>query len=284
MGMAMLSIVAIRIRAKISRGLRAAHGRARDATGGSLPASLPGRQRLRAQQWHKSCCGHWRVCWRDVSVDEGKVGGGRSQAADRDVAAPANHDACIHSYIRPCLLCTYLETGDALFGGVLLLELPLLSLLSCFTAGLLDAMDADAIADKAGNWRLPWLAGRCWVKDATVDVDEGREISRPMDGNEGLSSSTDAVLKAGRSRTCRIDGRRNESMAVGRGRIEDARAEAVVCIRMEKRLAASLTVFAGRRKRRKRKEQMRRAESPCGPGKPGSLELGAGSWELWNSE
>jgi hypothetical protein len=49
-----------------------------------------------------------------------------------------------------------------------------------------------------------------------------------MDGSEGLSSSEDAVLKAGRSSTCRMDGLRNESRAVGRGRMVVASAEAVV--------------------------------------------------------
>ncbi|KAF2800933.1 hypothetical protein K505DRAFT_227537, partial [Melanomma pulvis-pyrius CBS 109.77] len=53
-------------------------------------------------------------------------------------------------------------------------------------------------------------------------------ISWPIDGNEGLSSRVDASLKAGRSSACRIDGRRNDSRAVGRGRIDVASAKAVV--------------------------------------------------------
>ncbi|KAF2732741.1 hypothetical protein EJ04DRAFT_416584, partial [Polyplosphaeria fusca] len=53
-------------------------------------------------------------------------------------------------------------------------------------------------------------------------------MSKPMDGRDGLSSSVDAVLKAGRSSTCRIEGLRNESRAVGRGRMVVASAEAVV--------------------------------------------------------
>ncbi|KAF2654882.1 hypothetical protein K491DRAFT_569666, partial [Lophiostoma macrostomum CBS 122681] len=53
-------------------------------------------------------------------------------------------------------------------------------------------------------------------------------ISRPIDGSGALSSSVDAVLNAGRSNTCSIEGLRNESRACGRGSIEVARAEAVV--------------------------------------------------------
>ncbi|PVH92442.1 hypothetical protein DM02DRAFT_483881, partial [Periconia macrospinosa] len=53
-------------------------------------------------------------------------------------------------------------------------------------------------------------------------------MSWPMDGSAGRSSSEDAVLSEGRSNTCRIDGRRNESRAWGRGRIEVASAEAVM--------------------------------------------------------
>jgi hypothetical protein len=63
-----------------------------------------------------------------------------------------------------------------------------------------------------------------------VDVDEGRDISWPIDGRVGCSSRCgDAVLNAGRSNTCSIDGLRNEdSGACGRGRIAVASAEAVV--------------------------------------------------------
>lgn len=61
-----------------------------------------------------------------------------------------------------------------------------------------------------------------------LEVEDGREISWPRDRSGGLSSSVDAVLKAGRSSTCNIDALRNESRACGRGRIEVARAEAVM--------------------------------------------------------
>jgi len=61
-----------------------------------------------------------------------------------------------------------------------------------------------------------------------VEVEDGLEISWPMEGNAGLSSSVDAVLKAGRSRTWRIEGLRNDSRAVGRGRMLVASAEAVM--------------------------------------------------------
>jgi hypothetical protein len=64
------------------------------------------------------------------------------------------------------------------------------------------------------------------VNDATVEAEEGRDIEWPMDGSGALSSSVDDVLNAGRSSTCSIEGRRNESMACGRGRV--ARAEAVM--------------------------------------------------------
>jgi hypothetical protein len=64
--------------------------------------------------------------------------------------------------------------------------------------------------------------------EATVEADDGRDISWPIDGREGLLSNVVAVLKAGRSNTCRIDGLRNESRACGLGRIEVASAEAVM--------------------------------------------------------
>lgn len=90
---------------------------------------------------------------------------------------------------------------------------------------------ADVRADRAGSWIEAWLPCRWFVWEATVDVDEGREMSWPMDGREGLSvSNVGAVLKAGRSKACRIEGRRNVSLAWGRGRTDVASvAEAVVC-------------------------------------------------------
>lgn len=88
------------------------------------------------------------------------------------------------------------------------------------------------MVERAGSWieaRLPWLPWRWPVeKEAMVDVDEGREMSWPMDGREGLSSNADAVLKAGRSNACRIEGRRNVSLAWGRGSTEVARVAEVV--------------------------------------------------------
>lgn len=66
-------------------------------------------------------------------------------------------------------------------------------------------------------------------------------MSWPMGGSV-LSSSVDGVLKAGRSSTCRIDGRRKESRAWGRGREREvARAEAVVYT-VGETLGALLTV------------------------------------------
>jgi hypothetical protein len=54
-------------------------------------------------------------------------------------------------------------------------------------------------------------------------------MSAPIDGSS-LSSSVggDSVRKAARLKTCSIEGRRKESLAWGRGRIEVASAEAVL--------------------------------------------------------
>ncbi|KAF2122383.1 hypothetical protein BDV96DRAFT_594268 [Lophiotrema nucula] len=123
-------------------------------------------------------------------------------------------------------MATYLGGGENRFGGVPREVLSLMSLLSLFAAGLDDATDANV--DNAGSWIDAWLPWRCRENEAIVEVEEGREISWPMDGRAGLSSSVDAVLNAGRSSTCRIDGRRNDSMATGRGRFIVARAEAVL--------------------------------------------------------
>jgi hypothetical protein len=53
-------------------------------------------------------------------------------------------------------------------------------------------------------------------------------MSWPMDGSLSSRLVGDVVLKAGRSKTCRIDGLRKESSTWGRGRIAVASAEAVV--------------------------------------------------------
>ncbi|KAH7385272.1 hypothetical protein DE146DRAFT_666645 [Phaeosphaeria sp. MPI-PUGE-AT-0046c] len=58
-----------------------------------------------------------------------------------------------------------------------------------------------------------------------------------MDGNCLSSIMAGGVLRAGRSKTCRIDGLRKQSMAWGLGRMEVASAEAVIGIRIEKRVA-----------------------------------------------
>jgi hypothetical protein len=130
--------------------------------------------------------------------------------------------------------------GEAIFGGVPRLDPSiLLPLLSLSAGGLLDATEASA--DRPGSWIEAWLPCLCGVYEATVDVDDGREMSWPMDGSDGLSSSVDGVLKAGRSSTCRMDGLRKESRACGRGRIEVARAEAVV-YEVRETLEALLTV------------------------------------------
>lgn len=91
-------------------------------------------------------------------------------------------------------------------------------LLLLLVAGGVDANEAKA--DRAGScsegallcrWSVNWT-------DPCVDVEEGRDISCPRDGREGRSSS-EAVLKEGRSRTCSADrGRMGSRRADGRGR------------------------------------------------------------------
>lgn len=125
--------------------------------------------------------------------------------------------------------------GDGIFfSGVALLVLSLLSLLLLCAAGLLDATEASV--DRAGSWMDALLPCLCCVYEATVELDDGRDRSWPMDGNLS-SNGVEGVLKAGRSNTCSIDGRRNESLAWGLGRIAVASAEAVMKIRVEKRVA-----------------------------------------------
>lgn len=118
-------------------------------------------------------------------------------------------------------------------------------------AGLGAATDASA--DSAGSWTEAWLPCRWLVeKDATVDVDDGREMSWPSDGSDGLSSKAGAVLKAGRSNACRIEGRRNVSLAWGRGSTEVASVAEAVVPRSERRgtsLAEVLDVVEGARVR-----------------------------------
>jgi hypothetical protein len=66
------------------------------------------------------------------------------------------------------------------------------------------------------------------VYEATVELEDGRDISWPIDGSLSSKLAVIGVLKAGRSKTCRIEGLRNESSTWGRGRIEVASAEAVM--------------------------------------------------------
>ena len=66
-------------------------------------------------------------------------------------------------------------------------ELSLLSLdMLLFVAGPLLATEASV--ERAGSWMEAWLlcAGR--GSEATVEAEEGRDISWPIDGREGLSS------------------------------------------------------------------------------------------------
>jgi hypothetical protein len=118
-----------------------------------------------------------------------------------------------------------LLSGDGIFfSGVPFLILSL-SLLFMFAAGQFDAAEASVASE--GSWIEALLPCRCWVYEATVELEDGRDISWPIDGS--LSSKlVVGVLKAGRSKTCRIEGLRNESSTWGRGRIEVASAEAVM--------------------------------------------------------
>ncbi|CAE7027723.1 hypothetical protein PTTW11_04297 [Pyrenophora teres f. teres] len=93
-------------------------------------------------------------------------------------------------------------------------------------AGQLDA--AEASVAREGSWIEALLPGRWWVKEATVELDEGRDMSWPMDGSLSSKLAVVGVLKAGRSKTCSIEGLRKESSTWGRGRMEVASAEAVM--------------------------------------------------------
>lgn len=139
-----------------------------------------------------------------------------------------------HPAQRTCLT-TYLG-GDGIFcSGVFLLILKLLSLLALCAAGLFDATDASV--DRAGSWIDEWLPCRCRVYEATVELEDGRDMSWPMEGNCLSSTMAGGVLRAGRSNTCSIEGLRKQSAAWGLGRIEVASAEAVMNIIIEKRVA-----------------------------------------------
>ncbi|KAJ4989620.1 hypothetical protein SVAN01_04837 [Stagonosporopsis vannaccii] len=104
---------------------------------------------------------------------------------------------------------------------------------------------SDASVDSAGSCIDALLPCRCSRCAATVELlDDGRERSRPtssglMDGSVlWAGAGGDVVLMAGRSNACSIDGRRNVSWACGRGRIEEASAEAVVDEERETRRAS----------------------------------------------
>lgn len=68
-----------------------------------------------------------------------------------------------------------------------------------FAVGLVDASDASV--DRAGSWIEELLPWRCCVYEATVELDEGRDMSWPMDGNCLSSFVAGGVLMAGRSKT-----------------------------------------------------------------------------------
>jgi hypothetical protein len=114
--------------------------------------------------------------------------------------------ACLHT----CVI-TYLG-GDGIFcSGVVLLISTLLSLLVWCVGGLFDATDASV--DKAGSWIDEWLPCRCCVYEATVELEDGRDRSWLMDGNCLSSTIAGGVLRAGKSKTCSIDGLRKQSAA-----------------------------------------------------------------------
>jgi hypothetical protein len=121
---------------------------------------------------------------------------------------------------------TYLGGEGILFSGVSFLILSLLSLLFMFATGQFDA--AEASVANEGSWIEALLPWRCWVYEATVELEDGRDISWPIDGSLSSKLAVVGVLKAGRSKTCKIDGLRNESSTWGRGRMEVASAEAVM--------------------------------------------------------
>jgi hypothetical protein len=121
---------------------------------------------------------------------------------------------------------TYLGGEGILFSGVPFLILSLLSLLFMFAAGQFDAAEASVASE--GSWIEALLPWRCWVYEATVELEDGRDMSWPIDGSLSSKLAVVGVLKAGRSKTCRIDGLRNESSTWGRGRMEVASAEAVM--------------------------------------------------------
>lgn len=94
------------------------------------------------------------------------------------------------------------------------------SLLSWSCVGLVDA--SEARVDNAGSCSDALLPCRCsgWcVNDATVELLDGRDMSRPtssglIDGSVLRSNDGgEVVLIDGRSKACRIDGLRNESWA-----------------------------------------------------------------------
>jgi hypothetical protein len=121
---------------------------------------------------------------------------------------------------------TYLGGEGILFSGVSFLILSLLSLLFMFATGQFDAAEASVASE--GSWIEALLPWRCWVYEATVELEDGRDISWPIDGSLSSKLAVVGVLKAGRSKTCKIDGLRNESSTWGRGRMEVASAEAVM--------------------------------------------------------
>lgn len=110
------------------------------------------------------------------------------------------------------LLQTYLGGEGIFFSGVSLrVLLSLLSLLLSLIAGLVGANEASV--DSAGSWMDALLPCRCCVYEATVELDDGREMSWPMDGSCLSSFVAGGVLMAGRSKTCKMDGLRKQSVA-----------------------------------------------------------------------
>jgi hypothetical protein len=79
----------------------------------------------------------------------------------------------------PMLFTTYLSGDGILFSGVSFLVLSLLSLLLfMFAAGQFEA--AEASVAREGSWIEEALLP---CREATVELEDGRDISWPIDGN-----------------------------------------------------------------------------------------------------
>ncbi|KAF1940036.1 hypothetical protein EJ02DRAFT_241313 [Clathrospora elynae] len=102
-------------------------------------------------------------------------------------------------------LTTYLGGDGIFFSGVTRAVLSLLSLLFMFAAGQLEAAEASVASE--GSWIEALLPWRCCLYEATVELEEGRDMSWRIDGSLSSKLAVVGVLKAGRSNTCSLEGR-----------------------------------------------------------------------------